>query len=84
MIGQFSAQTAMLEGARVIAIDLIDDRLKFAAKYADAVTINPKNIDVEAEIKKLYPDGLDAVIDTSSNTNIINQSFKWLKPKGKY
>lgn len=84
MIGQFSAQTAMLAGAKVIAIDTLNDRLQYTSKYAKATTINPNEVDVESEIKKLYPDGLDAVIDTSANAKIINQSFKWLKAKGRY
>lgn len=84
MIGQFSAQAAMLQGANVIALDIRDDRLTLAADHAKAITINPAKIDPESEIKKIYPDGLDVIIDTSSNAEIINKSFQWLKPKGKY
>jgi 2-desacetyl-2-hydroxyethyl bacteriochlorophyllide A dehydrogenase len=84
MIGQFSAQAAMLAGAKVIAVDILNDRLQFASKYANAATINPAETNVESEIKKLCPNGLDAVIDTSANPKIINESFQWLKTKGKY
>ena len=84
MIGQFSAQTAHLLGAKVIAIDLCDDRLLFAQNHANAPGINPSKTDVEAEILRHCRDGLDAIIDTSSNSDIINQSFHWLKNKGRY
>jgi len=84
MIGQFSAQTAMLAEAKVIAVDMLNDRLQYASKYAQATTFNPTEVDVDAEIKKLCPDGLDAVIDTSANAKAVNQSFNWLKAKGRY
>ena len=84
MIGQFSVQTARLLGAKVIAVDLQDNRLAWARDFADAVIINPQSADVQAEISRHCPDGLDAVIDTSANANIINQSFHWLKNQGRY
>jgi len=84
MIGQFSAQTAQLQGASVIGLDLIDSRLDLAARYAGATTINPSRQDASAEIKKLCPDGVDAVIDTSANVDVVNESFEWLRPGGRY
>ena len=84
MIGQFSAQTAHLLGGKVIAIDLSNERLALAEKHADAIGINPSNADVKSEIEKYCPDGLDAVIDTTANEEIINQSFHWLRNKGNY
>jgi propanol-preferring alcohol dehydrogenase len=84
MIGQFSAQTAHLLGGNVIAIDLSDERLALAGRYAGAIEINPSQTDVKSEIERHCPDGLDVVIDTTSNEEIINQSFHWLRQKGKY
>jgi 2-desacetyl-2-hydroxyethyl bacteriochlorophyllide A dehydrogenase len=84
MIGQFSAQTANLRGAKVIALDLIDERLEIAKNYAKAITINPSKQNPADEIKKIAPDGVDAVIDTSANVKVINESFHWLKQKGRY
>lgn len=84
LIGQFSAQAASLCGAKVIAIDLIDARLKAASELAGAVAINPSTQDPAKAIRELCPDGLDAVIDTSAHAQTVNQSFHWLRNKGSY
>ena len=84
MIGQFSAQTAKLRGAKVVGLDLIEQRLELAAKYSGAITINPAKENAGELIKKHCPEGLDAVIDTSANPEAINESFKWLKNGGRY
>ena len=84
LIGQFSAQAAKLRGAKVIGIDLLDNRLKLAADYADAITINPLKEDSAEVIKKHCPDGVDAVIDTSAHVDTINASFHWLRNGGRY
>jgi 2-desacetyl-2-hydroxyethyl bacteriochlorophyllide A dehydrogenase len=84
LIGQFSAQTANIKGADVIAIDLIDSRLDLAAKYANATVLNVGSCNVTEEIKKLCPDGLDVVIDASANVKAVNESFQWLRKGGRY
>lgn len=84
MIGQFSAQTANIRGAHVIGLDLVENRLKLASEYADAITINPAKDNVAEMIKSHCPDGVDAVIDTSAHVETINESFNWLRNKGRY
>ncbi len=84
LIGQFSAQTAMLRGAKVIGLDLLDARLDLAAELSGAVRINPSRQDPTEAIRQLQPEGLDAVIDTSAHAPTINQSFHWLRAKGRY
>ena len=84
LIGQFSAQTAKLRGARIFAIDLIDHRLKLAAEYCGAIPINPSQQDAAATIRQHCPNGLDVVIDTSAHAETINASFHWMRDRGRY
>ena len=83
-IGQFAAQTARNRGARVIGIDLIDQRLDLARQLADAHGLNPGNDDLDGAIKQLCPGGVDVVIDTSAHVASVNRSFNWLRSQGKY
>ncbi len=84
MIGQFSAQTAALRGAKVIGVDLLDGRLKLAAELAGAITVNPSKPDIVAVLKQHCPKGADAAIDTTAHVETINDSFKWLRQGGRY
>jgi Threonine dehydrogenase and related Zn-dependent dehydrogenases len=63
-IGLFALQAVLLQGAkRVIAVDLSDDRLAFAAGLG-AYTINPRVQNVEERIRELTDGkGVDAAID---------------------
>jgi 2-desacetyl-2-hydroxyethyl bacteriochlorophyllide A dehydrogenase len=84
LIGQFSAQTAALRGAKVIAVEPVAGRLALAATYARAVPVNPAKEDPTEAIRALCPDGADAVIDTSANPDAVNASFHWIRDKGRY
>jgi threonine dehydrogenase-like Zn-dependent dehydrogenase len=84
LIGQFSAQTAHLRQAKVIAIDPIESRRKLAADFAQAIVIDPKAVDPAKVIKEHCPNGADVVIDASANADAVNASFHWIKQQGRY
>lgn len=84
MIGQYSAQTAHARGANVLAMDLIESRRRLAAEYAGAEVLDPTEQNVPEFIKSRWPDGIDAVIDTTAHAGIINESFTWLRKGGRY
>jgi threonine dehydrogenase-like Zn-dependent dehydrogenase len=64
-VGLFAMKSAWLMGAgRVIAVDDVDDRLRFAEKYANVEVLNFRDVDVVAWIKENTEGrGADCTID---------------------
>jgi 2-desacetyl-2-hydroxyethyl bacteriochlorophyllide A dehydrogenase len=85
-IGLGTMAFAKMAGARVIAMDISEERLNFA-KHAVGVNaiVNPS---MEDSIKKILDltsgDMPDVVIDATGNLQAINQSFKYLSHGGRY
>jgi len=82
LIGQFAAQVARLRGARVIATDVVDQRLEYSASYSADFIADPTRDDISALVREIKPEGADAIIDTSTNESAINDSFEWMKQRG--
>jgi len=66
-IGILCAKVARLLGAeRVIMLDTQDERLRMAAQVAADATINPRSVDIRAELDRIVGDkGVDVVIDAA-------------------
>jgi threonine dehydrogenase-like Zn-dependent dehydrogenase len=64
-VGQFAIKSAFLLGAeRVIAIDLVPDRLMLAATASGAETLNPEDVDIYEALRDMTGGrGPDACID---------------------
>jgi len=83
-LGLMSVVCVKYFGGKVIAIDLIPERLKLAEQFGADVILNPK----KSNIKKFIDDytrneGLDAVIDFSGSSEAISLSADLIKAKGK-
>jgi 3-hydroxyethyl bacteriochlorophyllide a dehydrogenase len=83
LVGQFAAQLARLQGAKVVALDVVEKRLALAVKHAD-ITLNPRTDDIEGCIRAEKEDGADVIIDTSANEEVVNESFEWIRRGGRY
>ena len=69
-------------GARVIALDLNDRRLEKAKAIGADVTLNPQNVSVLDEVRKLTGVGADVVIAAVGTANAVEQSLPLVRSGG--
>jgi threonine dehydrogenase-like Zn-dependent dehydrogenase len=71
-------------GARVIAIDLAEERLAMASRFGAAATINPQHADVEAQVRE-FTRGVGApfALETSGSSVATEQALGSLAPWGR-
>jgi len=84
-IGLFAIASAKAMGAsKIIALDVIEERLKFAKKLGADFVFNSKIKDIPMEIMEItHGVGVDAFIDASGCVEAINLGFKYLRKGGK-
>jgi S-(hydroxymethyl)glutathione dehydrogenase/alcohol dehydrogenase len=83
-VGLNSIQGAAISGAYpVIAVDILDDKLAAAKKFGATHTVNSKNEDPIAAVKKLAGGrGADYVFVTVGSNAAITQGFAMSGPRG--
>lgn len=79
-LGHLAIQYATIAGAEVVAVDLIDEKLKLAKNLGAAHTVNAKESDPVEEIKKLG--GADAAICVGVSPKAFEQAYKSLRRGG--
>jgi len=67
----------------VIASDIDDEKAAFAKTMGADYAFNSKTIDVNAEVKKMFPEGIDHVVDAVGINELINQAMGLIKYNGK-
>ena len=84
MIGLLVIQAIRLAGcAKVIAVDLDEDRLSLAKELGADVTLNPNSVDVVEEVKKLTNgQGADASIEVVGATVTIETAIQATRKGG--
>jgi threonine dehydrogenase-like Zn-dependent dehydrogenase len=83
-VGLSATMLASARGCRVIAIDLDDERLKYAKAFGADEIVNPKDGDVEDAIRALTNGyGVESVLETSGSSHAaqagLNASAVWGK-----
>lgn len=82
LLAIFAAQA--FKAGKIIISDAEDSRLKIAQKFGADFTINVTNTDIKIEIQKLTNDqGVDYVMEASSNNKAESESLLTLKSGGK-
>ena len=75
-IGISMVNGAKLSGSKhIIAVDISDEKLEFSKKFGATHTINSKNYDVESEIKKIAPNGVDYAFDTVGRKETMELAY---------
>lgn len=82
-LGTYAVQIAKLSGARVIAIDVVEEKLEMARRLGADYTINAKNQDVTTEIKRLTKRGADVVLDFVGISQTMKTALNCLKRRGR-
>ena len=60
-----------------------DDKIPIAKKMGADYVFNSKTTDVNVEVKKLFPGGIDYVVDAVGINELINQAMALIKENGK-
>lgn len=83
-VGMASIMAAKAAGAaEIIAVDIFDAKLDLARSFGATQTVNTKQFpDLVGKIRETFPEGVDFVVDTTGNTNVIGSSFEILGHEG--
>ena len=73
-----------MRGCVVVAVDLDQKRLEVAGKLGADYLINASKQDVEAEVKKIAPDGADVVFESTGIPACIDEAVGLCKFLGKF
>src|SRR6266550_8604169 len=79
-LGHLALQYAKIAGATVVAVDLVDEKLKLARELGADYTVNAKQEDPVEAIQKLG--GADAAISLAVSPRAFEQAFKALRRGG--
>ncbi|MFV8324703.1 zinc-binding alcohol dehydrogenase family protein [Flavobacterium sp. ZS1P14] len=85
-IGIGLIQFAKIAGAKVIAMDINEYRLRFCKEELNAdATINPANEDVTARLMEITNGDMPTVvIDATGNRNVMNSAFNYIAHGGRF
>lgn len=67
----------------VVAVDIFDEKTAEAARLGADIVINSQKQDVEAEIRRLFPNGADNIVDAVGINALLNQAMNLVKYNGK-
>ncbi|WP_295764239.1 zinc-binding dehydrogenase [uncultured Oscillibacter sp.] len=82
-VGQTYTKFLSLCGVKdLIVADIIPEKLEAAKAAGATYTINSKDNDLRTEVRKLFPDGVDFVLDAAGFPAIINQGMGLIKDRG--
>lgn len=79
----FTRFAKLLGMGPVVTVDIYDDKTTEATRMGADVVINSKKQDVDAEIKRMFPDGVDNIVDAVGVNALINQAMGLVKYNGK-
>ncbi|MGI6084930.1 MAG: zinc-binding dehydrogenase [Acetivibrionales bacterium] len=84
-IGLLAVGATKAWGAKkIIALDVVDEKLNVATTMGASVTINSLKSDAIAEVHKATGHGADVVIDYTGNLKAIKSGFDMLRKGGRY
>ena len=83
-VGLNVVQVAVAEGARVVAVDLSEDKLAWARKLGAAATVNPGTVErLDKELRKLTGGGADVAFEAVGKPATQEQALSALKTGGR-
>ncbi|MCP1357485.1 2,3-butanediol dehydrogenase [Aneurinibacillus migulanus] len=82
-IGLLTIQAAKAAGAsQIIAVELSEERKKFAKKVGADIILDPTQVDVVSEIKQLTNGGVDVSFEVAGIEIVLNQAIESTKADG--
>ncbi|MGI9546861.1 MAG: zinc-dependent alcohol dehydrogenase family protein [Flavobacteriaceae bacterium] len=83
-VGLSAIQIAKALDARVVAIDITDEKCEFATNLGADYTINASTTDTVEAIKEISQGGVDVSIDAIGHTDTCLNSIRSLKKRGRH
>lgn len=83
MIGQMAGQAAKRVGARVIATDLIADRVTLASRHSADVAVDGTTDSLEDVVRAEAPQGADVAIDTTGISSMFDRCLGLIHEEGR-
>jgi len=82
-VGQTFIKFLSLLGLKnIVAIDLVDDKVREATRHGATMALNAKCCDITTEIRTLYPNGVQHVLDAVGLPLVANQAMELLADRG--
>ena len=72
----------ILKASLIICTDVSEENLAIARTVGAHVTLNPKDVDVVAEVKKLSGDGVDLAVEAAGVPQTLLQTIQVTRPRG--
>lgn len=83
-IGLNIVQTAAAQGARVIAVDIVDEKLKWAEKLGAAATLNSEEHErLDKEVRRMTGGGADVAFEAIGIPATQEQAFNCVRTGGR-
>ncbi len=82
-VGINAVQIAAASGARVIAVDLVEQKLAWAKQFGAAAVFNPTGREAVKELRRLTDGGPDIVIEAIGNPTTIQQGYELVRSGGR-
>lgn len=82
-VGLAAVMGAVVAGATtIVAVDIIEERLKLALELGATATVNPMDGDPTQALRALQPAGFDYTIDTTGRIDVLEQAIDVLGIRG--
>ena len=72
----------ILNASLIICTDISDVNLAIARKLGATITLNPREVDVKEEVKKLASDGVDLAVEAAGAPQALLQTIQVTRPRG--
>ncbi|MCH2667924.1 MAG: zinc-binding alcohol dehydrogenase [Deinococcales bacterium] len=84
LVGLSSIAWSNFRGCEVIAVDQDQVRLELALSLGATHTLNPSQVNLDLELKRLAPGGVDVVIEATGDPENIDRAIAATKIEGKF
>lgn len=82
-VGLMAVQWLRILGAKlIISTDFVAENLSMARELGAHVALNPRQVDVKEEVKKLTGDGVDLAIEAAGSPQALAQTIQVTRPRG--
>ena len=82
-IGLRVVQWLRILGAKlIVCTDVVEENLAAAKALGAHVTLNPKQVDLKAEVANLTGDGVDVAVEAAGSPQTLAQTLQVTKPRG--
>ena len=73
---------ALVNASRIIAVDLLDNKLEYACQFGATDTVNAKNGDPVEQVRKLTGGGVDYAFEVIGNGKTVEQAIQMTRTAG--